>query len=200
MELAKKLERTTNVTFNIGDRIPFVIIAKGHKAKQYEKSEDPQIAFDQNLPLDYEYYLEKQIKPPVERIFDAILDSKTIFEGVHTRKQVSQKIGTEKGIGMFFKKVERFCLQCKKGLFNQEVKPLCKQCEDKEKQLFLQSVLELKSKERAYQKLWSECQRCEGSALNEVICSNTFCSIFFRRKQVQDQINECYKKVQKFNY
>lgn len=67
--LARRLVKTKNLQFNVGDRIPFVIISKTKKAKQYEKSEDPIIAFENNIPLDYNYYLNNQIKPPLERIF-----------------------------------------------------------------------------------------------------------------------------------
>lgn len=73
MVLAKRLEDTKHVKFEIGDRIPFVIVCKESKV-QSEWSEDPQDAFDKRLPLDYEYYLTKQIRPPLERIFDQIMD------------------------------------------------------------------------------------------------------------------------------
>jgi DNA polymerase delta subunit 1 len=41
-----------------GDRVAFVMIKLGKGAKGYEKSEDPLYALENNLPLDYNYYLE----------------------------------------------------------------------------------------------------------------------------------------------
>lgn len=57
--LAKRLEETKDLKFEIGDRVPFVIVSKNKNQIQSEKSEDPQEAFDHSLPLDYEYYLTK---------------------------------------------------------------------------------------------------------------------------------------------
>lgn len=95
------------VVFEIGDRIPFVILSKDKNAIQSDKSEDPQIAFDQNLPLDYAYYLEKQISPPLERIFSSIMDIKEIFTGEHTRLVKGQRVSKTVGIGAFFKETKK---------------------------------------------------------------------------------------------
>ncbi len=50
----------------VGDRIPFVILAG--KGLFVERAEDPEYAKEKNLPLDVDYYVNKQILPPVERI------------------------------------------------------------------------------------------------------------------------------------
>ncbi len=113
------------MVFEIGDRVPFVIISKDKNANQSDKSEDPQTAFDQNLPLDYEYYLLKQIFPPIERIFSSIMDVKEIFMGEHTKSIKGQKISKTVGIGAFFKEVKKSCVGCKKSLDEKSVKPLC---------------------------------------------------------------------------
>ncbi|MCZ7397540.1 MAG: DNA-directed DNA polymerase, partial [Candidatus Methanoperedens sp.] len=51
---------------NVGDRIPFVILAG--KGLFVERAEDPEYAKEKKLPLDVDYYVNKQILPPVERI------------------------------------------------------------------------------------------------------------------------------------
>jgi DNA polymerase elongation subunit (family B) len=51
---------------NIGDRIPFVII--DGLDMFVERAEDPDYAKKNNLPLDVDYYIKKQIRPPVDRI------------------------------------------------------------------------------------------------------------------------------------
>jgi len=51
---------------NLGDRIPFVILAGN--GLFVERAEDPEYAKENNLPLDVDYYVNKQILPPVERI------------------------------------------------------------------------------------------------------------------------------------
>lgn len=54
------------IMVNLGDRIPFVILAGN--GLFVERAEDPGYARQHNLPLDVDYYINKQILPPVERI------------------------------------------------------------------------------------------------------------------------------------
>lgn len=58
---------------NIGDRVPYVIIKSTKGAKAYEKAEDPLYVLENNLPLDYQYYLENQLQKPLTRIFEPIM-------------------------------------------------------------------------------------------------------------------------------
>ncbi len=60
-----KLEKR-GIIANIGDRIPFVILAGN--GLFVDRAEDPEYAKEKNLPLDVDYYVTKQILPPVERI------------------------------------------------------------------------------------------------------------------------------------
>ena len=39
-----------------------------------------------------------------------------------------------------------------------------------------------------YDKLWTHCQECQGSVLNENYCSNTDCKIYFRRNKVKKEL------------
>ena len=42
----------------VGDRVAFVMIKGSKGAKGFEKSEDPLFVLQNNLPLDYNHYLE----------------------------------------------------------------------------------------------------------------------------------------------
>jgi DNA polymerase I len=62
----EKMKKRSGFVPPIGDRIPFVIIAgPGLLA---DKAEDPEYVRKNNLLLDVNYYIKKQILPPVERI------------------------------------------------------------------------------------------------------------------------------------
>ncbi len=58
--------RKRGIVANVGDRIPFVILAGN--GLFVDRAEDPEYAKEKNLPLDVDYYVTKQILPPVERI------------------------------------------------------------------------------------------------------------------------------------
>jgi DNA polymerase I len=61
----EKLQKR-GIVANVGDRIPFVILAG--KGMFVERAEDPEYAKEKKMPLDVDYYINKQILPPVERI------------------------------------------------------------------------------------------------------------------------------------
>ncbi len=63
--VVEKLERR-GIMVNVGERIPFVILAGN--GLFVERAEDPEYAKEKNLTLDVDYYINKQILPPVERI------------------------------------------------------------------------------------------------------------------------------------
>lgn len=58
--------KSRGIIANVGERIPFVILAG--KGLFVERAEDPDYAREKKLPLDVDYYINKQILPPVERI------------------------------------------------------------------------------------------------------------------------------------
>ena len=64
----------------VGDRVAYVMIKGTKGSKAYEKSEDPIYALENNCPIDYNYYIENQIKLPLIRIFDPIFGNETNAE------------------------------------------------------------------------------------------------------------------------
>jgi len=75
-ELMKKLAARGINKYSLGDRIPFVIVRSQRKKGPRKESmtvraEDPEYAVENNIPLDTEYYLHKQLLPPLTRIFSS---------------------------------------------------------------------------------------------------------------------------------
>ena len=60
---------------NVGDRVAYVVVRGTKGSKAYEKSEDPIYVLENNLPIDFNYYIENQIKLPLIRIFEPIFGS-----------------------------------------------------------------------------------------------------------------------------
>jgi DNA polymerase delta subunit 1 len=74
VELANKMKkRDPGSAPQLGDRVPYVIIAGQKGQATYEKAEDPVFVLDHCLPIDTQYYLENQISKPLMRIFEPIL-------------------------------------------------------------------------------------------------------------------------------
>lgn len=186
VELAEKMhQRDANSAPSVGDRIAYVMIkgVKGQKA--YELAEDPIYVLQNNLPLDFDYYLEKQLKGPLSRLYEPVVSNvSTLFTGEHTRKRYQPKITS--GAMAKFIVVSTSCMKCRAVMKTND--PLCERCEDNAGELVTEKALEMYSKERMFQELWSECQRCQGSFCQEVLCSNRDCPIFYRREKVRKEL------------
>lgn len=58
VELAQKMrERDEASAPNVGDRVAYVMIKGVQGSKNYEKSEDPLFVLQNNIPIDYQFYL-----------------------------------------------------------------------------------------------------------------------------------------------
>jgi DNA polymerase, archaea type len=66
LTVAENLRKRTGLMPSIGTRIPFVIIAG--RGLFVDRAEDPEYVREHNVPIDVDYYIKKQILPPVERI------------------------------------------------------------------------------------------------------------------------------------
>jgi DNA polymerase, archaea type len=66
LTVAENLKKRTGLMPSIGTRIPFVIIAG--RGLFVDRAEDPDYVREHNVPIDVDYYIKKQILPPVERI------------------------------------------------------------------------------------------------------------------------------------
>lgn len=73
--LTRKLQkRDLHTAPRMGDRVPFVIVARGDKSvKKHEKAEDPLYVIQHDLQIDREYYLMNQLRNPVERILEPLI-------------------------------------------------------------------------------------------------------------------------------
>ncbi len=75
IQLVEKMRERGGQVPSVGDRVPFVIVkgksSRKNKALFVDRAEDPSFVLENNMPLDTDYYVEKQILPPVLRIFES---------------------------------------------------------------------------------------------------------------------------------
>ncbi|NOZ81758.1 MAG: DNA polymerase elongation subunit [Candidatus Micrarchaeota archaeon] len=89
VELARKMRmRDPSRAPVVGDRIGYVII-KGNELIS-KRAEDPAYVVENNLEIDTEYYVENQLLPPLERIFEVCgIKKNEILEGVRQKNLFS---------------------------------------------------------------------------------------------------------------
>lgn len=52
--------------------------------------------------------------------------------------------------------------------------------------------------EDRFSRLWTQCQRCQGSLHEEVLCTSKDCPIFYMRKKIRIDLMEKDKVLQRF--
>jgi DNA polymerase elongation subunit (family B) len=103
-QLVEKMKlRDPNSAPKPGDRVPFVYIDIGDpKSLSWKKVEDPDYVLEHKLPIDYLYYLEHQLRSPLETIFEILLGKekcKIMFDRkslTDAKKREKISIGEEK--------------------------------------------------------------------------------------------------------
>lgn len=174
-----------------GERVPYVVIAGAPGARLIDRCVPPDVLLndDQN-ELDSEYYISKNIIPPLERIFNIMganirqwYDEMPKFQRI---RQIDARpiIGNnEKNLNK--KTMESYmksssCLVCRNKL--EEEMPICSVC----KQNKYTSILSLRSRlSRAELKvcnLEKICRSCSGLAWGEEVrCDSKDCAVFYTR-------------------
>ncbi len=199
-ELAKRMyERDPGSAPNVGDRVPYVIIKKGEKVPAYMKAEDPLYVLRNGLSVDSTYYLSNQLSKPLLRIFEPMIgESKAngLLAGAHTRKVTMAKSSSMGGLMRFAKKVNT-CKVCKSPIKGNDG-VLCENCIDRADEIYAEQLAEQDALQEKFARLWTQCQRCQGSLTQEVICSNKDCSIFYMREKCALDAENLSKELAKW--
>jgi DNA polymerase delta subunit 1 len=203
VELAERMKkRDPGSAPALGDRVAYVIIKGTGGSKNYEKSEDPLFVLENNLPIDTKYYLENQLAKPLGRIFEPILGEKKanqLLTGEHTRS-ITVAAPTMGGLMKFAKKTQT-CMGCKKPLTNATEKEgaVCENCRPRIGELYQKTLSKVSELEVRFARLWTQCQRCQGSIHCEVICSSKDCPIFYMRMKARKDVEDADKDLVRFD-
>lgn len=183
---------------NIGDRVPYVIVKGPKGAKGYEKSEDPIWVLNNNIPLDTQYYLEHQLSQPLCRLFSPFFENpeKVFMQGEHTR-QIALPTPKSGGIVGFTTVTER-CMGCRAALQDGET-VLCEHCRQRAPEVYERHLNLVRQKEHEFHQLWTQCQNCQGSLHQEVLCTARDCPIFYMRTKVQKDLKDARKQLERFD-
>jgi len=202
-ELAERMrKRDAGSAPALGDRVAYVMVKGSAGSRGYEKSEDPIFVLENNLPIDTKYYLDNQLAKPLGRIFEPILGEKkaaSLLTGEHTRA-ISVAAPTMGGLMKFTKKTDT-CLGCKKPLTSKEERDgaVGEECRPRFGELYQKSLTRVSELEVRFARLWTQCQRCQGSMHNEVICSSRDCPIFYMRMKAKKDVEDAGKEMDRFD-
>ncbi|KAF1809952.1 putative DNA polymerase zeta catalytic subunit [Eremomyces bilateralis CBS 781.70] len=182
-----------------GERVPYVVVTGAPGARLIDRCVDPeQLLNDDALELDAEYYISKNLIPPLERIFNLVGAN---IRGWYDEMQKVQRIraiaptGGGGGMGKTLESYMRSenCLLCRAKLpkrtdLEQElldtddVLPICKDCLHDPAQTALLLRRRIQMAETRVRDIDAVCRTCENTAFgDEVSCNSKDCPVFYTR-------------------
>jgi DNA polymerase I len=127
IELIKKLKKRSPATVpGIGDRVGFVIV-QGLQMMS-ERAEDPEYIKQHKLKIDSKYYIESQLLPPLERVFDAIGIDKAELVGMGKLMTITDAIKGRNGQETLSTFEGFICSKCNKEARRIPIIGKCRDC------------------------------------------------------------------------
>jgi len=90
------------------------------------------------------------------------------------------------------------CMACKMPITEEEA-TVCSGCKGKEADQYRVKLAVMNEYEAKFARLWTQCQRCQGSLHQDVLCTSRDCPIFYMRKKVQKDLADASEQLARFN-
>lgn len=189
-----------------GNRIAYLIVKRHQGAKNYLCGEDPEVVFRTNAPIDFDWYMKKQLMEPIIRLFAPILvpnmdmdrkdDVKSIrqavirriFMGEHMRQRKITINRQNLGRDSVFAVVPQ-CKFCKMSLRDDE-NQYCNSCKEKHSER-LTGELRQKLQQLSLDSLeqWKRCQKCMGvTQATHIVCDQNDCENYWMRRKTSIEL------------
>ena len=176
-----------------GERVPYVVITGAPGARLIDRCVAPEVLLqnDQN-ELDAEYYISKNLIPPLERIFNLVganvrqwYDEMPKLQRI--RRVESAVLTGSKDEVMSKKTLESYmksssCLVCRDKL--EAELPICNRCLERADTSLLALRSRLVKAEKKAVHLEQVCRSCAGLAWGEAVkCDSKDCPVFYTRSR-----------------
>ncbi len=92
------------------------------------------------------------------------------------------------------------CMSCKATIDEKAggSATLCAHCAPREAEIYRRQLGTVNELEDKFARLWTQCQRCQGSLHADVLCASRDCPIFYSRKRVQKDLKEASEELARF--
>jgi len=188
---ARKMLEDPRLEPQYGERVPYVVITGGPQARLIDRCVAPEVLLhDAQSELDAEYYISKNIIPPLERIFNLVganvrqwYDEMPKYQRI--RRIEAALVPDAAEAGLTKKTLESYmkssiCIVCREALDSES--PLCQSCFSRAPQTILYLRCKLARSEKKASLLANVCRSCSGLGWNEEIkCDSKDCPVFYSR-------------------
>ncbi|KAG9640153.1 putative DNA polymerase zeta catalytic subunit, partial [Aureobasidium melanogenum] len=176
-----------------GERVPYVVIAGGPGARLFERCVEPErLLFDEHAELDAEYYISKNLIPPLERIFNLVgANVRAWYDEMPKVQRVRNIGGANTNKGHIHKTMESYmsistCVVCRVKLSAPApgtiTLPLCARCAATPSLTLFALRNKLRAANTKKTDLDAVCRSCADIPNgDEVKCDSRDCPVFYSR-------------------
>lgn len=188
---AKRMLMDPRLEPQYGERVPYVVVTGAPGSRLVDRCVAPEVLLDNpHLELDAEYYITKNIIPPLERIFNLVganvrqwYDEMPKFQRIRRIEGVATAAAEA---GSSRKTLESYmkssaCILCKDKLDDAEL-PICSSCTSRPHISLFTLTSRLQQAERRVNNLLKVCRSCMGVPFgDDVKCDSKDCPVFYSR-------------------
>jgi DNA polymerase zeta len=189
-----------------GERVPYVVITGAPGARLIDRCVDPEVLLkDDQIELDAEYYISKNLIPPLERIFNLVganvrswYDEMPKIQRIRAVRTTNAITKTTTGTGISKKTLESYlqstvCLVCRSKLpapppanatttIDPPPLPICEECVANPAAALYALRMRLHRAESRVKNVHDVCQSCSGLSFgDEIRCDSRDCPVFYTR-------------------
>lgn len=189
-----------------GERVPYVVVTGGPGARLIDRCVAPDVLLnDAQSELDAEYYISKNLIPPLERIFNLVganvrqwYDEMPKYQRI--RRVEAAILSEGKEVGMSKKTLENYmkattCIVCSETV-DVEGSSLCHSCESQAEHSLLQLRARLVKVDKKATQLAKVCRSCSGLGWTEEIkCDSKDCPVFYSRVRHKADVKQIRSEV-----
>lgn len=168
-------------------------------------AQDPLYVLKHGLSIDAAHYLEHHLSRPITRLFTGIVPNPgSLLRGDHTRHvsiptpSLAAEGGPSSSSLMRFVRKTPSCLGCGVPV-RREGDAVCEHCGPGQASICAQAVADASAKQARFAAFWSQCQRCQGSLHQQVICGSRDCPIFYRREKARIDMEAALERLGRFD-
>ncbi|KAH6688853.1 DNA polymerase family B [Plectosphaerella plurivora] len=187
-----------------GERVPYVVVTGAPGARLIDRCVAPEdLLTDSHAQLDAEYYISKNLIPPLERIFnlvganvrqwyDEMPKVQRIRRLEHNPADGAAAQANPGGLGALRKTLESYmksasCIVCDVKMNDEGT--LCGECREDVPGSVLTLETRLTREEKRYQDIMRLCRTCAGMPqLDEVPCDSKDCPVFYSRVKQKTRV------------
>lgn len=193
-----------------GERVPYVVISGAPGARLIDRCVAPEeLLMNEHCELDAEYYISKNLIPPLERIFNLMgANVRTWYDEMPKVQRVrkvevkmnallhshdSAQQNSKKTLESYLKSTN--CLVCNEKLEGDE--PLCEKCMSNTTMSLLSLQTKLNTEEAHYLDIRKVCQSCsELPPVDDVRCDSKDCPVFYTRMKQRARLQSAKGRIE----